>query len=820
MGKRTDADRWNRFESLSGLVNLIETDWLIQPSGAWNGDSVDKLTRHLHELCESGKPVDQRALQMLGKLVEEMIQGGIDRDSISDRDRLTSLKESLERLESRIEPLQLSASHPSADSEGVDLLLIHRHQSVWHQIERALELRNWRYRTVSDLQDVSNVLGGEEKVVLVDTSFLPEFDRQIPEINHHRRQSRPHLFFVSDRCDIKIQMQALRAGGMKLFSEPINTDALLEALEDYIHPKRAPHQRVLVVEGYMAQANQVTELLQKAAFETHVLSDPSEVIDAIWGFRPDIILLMDLYSTSADGLVLTRLIRDREESTAIPIVFVSEVEDADKRLQALQAGADDYLIVSSQLNQLVTTVRSRIDRVEAISASGVKRSGGASVELGDREGFLLRLEQANHDQGSEGWLYGLIVISFDFSDAESDYWIGAETEQQIDVVAEELQPLLQGRDFLARIGPSSLAGLVRRPSTQELKRVADMVYEMVNYRFSSMTTKAVRIGIGLSIFDSESQGADVLLHQGEMAASVAGMRARKGCYLYEKGRDDLYLMVNEQNGWNKEVFLGTLKDGAATLEERRYVCRKERARSTEIIELIPRIELPDGYEDLYQAAAKYGAVSECDQFVCNLGIQRLCEYNLQGKAVRLILRQSAAVFEQSDYLEFVKSALRRLHIVGTGLMIEFSLTSLVSHLQQAHALFGELSALGIAISLSHFPCNRSGYKVLTHLRADAVRPHLSMLQDESDPIEQISEQIRSLQTEIILPSVDDVTQIPRSWWESADYVQADFQMNKPASGDMGENSLSTYPGHQRGGVSFANETHKPQGSEVSGISGV
>lgn len=770
-----DSGILDHSHNLPEMVKIIEAEWPVRPSGIWNGSSIESLRRHLRELsrrCELG---GQKSLRRLTRLIEEKIHNIVDDGPPPNGDQITSLDETLERLKRATKNLQKPVIPGKSENQRFDLLLLQRNQDTRERIERALALREWRYCTLSNLQELQDALEGGTKAILADTSFLTELDRA-PSDFYPRRHVRPGLFFVSDRCDIETRMQAIRAGAIKLFPEPIDLDALIKALEAYIQPKNEPRHRVLIVEDDESQARLVAGLLRKGGFETLTLTDPLGIIDTIWRFQPDLILMMDLYTSTADGLVLTTLIRDREESAAIPIVFLSAEVDPEKKLQALRAGADDFLTMPIQRNQLLTTVKSRISRAKTISAAGVHKKEEKPEQLPDRQALLSRLEQASRDHEEGGWLYGVIVIALDISHATPPAWRGTDTDQRIAGVVEGLGPLLQGKDFLARTGHSSLTILIRRHSQNEVERLAYLVYEIVNYRFSLFALPEKGFGIGLALLDSSFQSTEALLQEGESAANTAYNRGIKGFNCSSKGMlPGLGMVAEVETKWPKEQFLQALQPGSATLRERRFICRKGETQAVEIFELIPQSDLPGTSDNLYQMAAQCGAAAEFDRFVCDLGIQRLCEYTLKGKPVRLILRQSAAVMEESNYLDFIKAILRRLQIVGTGLIMEFELPSLASRLPKAHALFSELTALGIGISLSHFPCNESGYKVLTHLRADAVRPRPSVLRAGIESVKQISKEIRSLQTEIILPCVDHLGQISRHWWEFADYVPADCQ---------------------------------------------
>ncbi|MCU7866590.1 MAG: hypothetical protein KZQ92_21765, partial [Candidatus Thiodiazotropha sp. (ex Lucinoma borealis)] len=73
-----------------------------------------------------------------------------------------------------------------------------------------------------------------------------------------------------------------------------------------------------------------------------------------------------------------------------------------------------------------------------------------------------------------------------------------------------------------------------------------------------------------------------------------------------------------------------------------------------------------------------------------------------------------------------------------------------------------------------FACNDTAYKVLAYLKANAIRPHSSLLQADATTVQKIATHVHSLHAKIILPRVDEFGQISLNWSEAADYVQADY----------------------------------------------
>ncbi|MEJ2467443.1 MAG: response regulator, partial [Candidatus Thiodiazotropha sp.] len=206
------------------------------------------------------------------------------------------------------------------------------------------------------------------------------------------RSEGPALFVISDQSTVEKRLDAMRAGATHLFTRPIEMDHLIDTIQAKIHPAPQPRSRVLIVEDDESQANFAEKLLQKGGLDTRAITDPLGVMDAVARFQPDLIL-MDLYMPGADGIELTRVIRDRWESSSIPVVFLSGEGDPDKKLLALQAGADDFLTKPVRPQQLLATVNTRILRARQIAAVAAKQAEADSGLLNRRE-LLNRLDLA------------------------------------------------------------------------------------------------------------------------------------------------------------------------------------------------------------------------------------------------------------------------------------------------------------------------------------------------------------------------------------------------------------------------------------------
>jgi two-component system KDP operon response regulator KdpE len=98
-------------------------------------------------------------------------------------------------------------------------------------------------------------------------------------------------------------------------------------------------QRVLVVDDETSIRRYLRTALTAQGFTVYEATDGQEALNAVLAHRPDLIIL-DLGLPDIDGIAVTRRLREWSQT---PIIILS-VRDAEQdKIDALDAGADDYL---------------------------------------------------------------------------------------------------------------------------------------------------------------------------------------------------------------------------------------------------------------------------------------------------------------------------------------------------------------------------------------------------------------------------------------------------------------------------------------------
>jgi two-component system KDP operon response regulator KdpE len=108
---------------------------------------------------------------------------------------------------------------------------------------------------------------------------------------------------------------------------------------------------------------QITRVLRATlstqAYDIRVADDGDSALETMREWVPDLVIT-DLAMPNLDGVELCRRIRSRSQ---VPIIVLSVRSDERQKVQALDAGADDYVTKPFAMNELLARVRANLRRV-------------------------------------------------------------------------------------------------------------------------------------------------------------------------------------------------------------------------------------------------------------------------------------------------------------------------------------------------------------------------------------------------------------------------------------------------------------------------
>ncbi|WP_265522965.1 response regulator [Oerskovia flava] len=138
--------------------------------------------------------------------------------------------------------------------------------------------------------------------------------------------------------------------------------------------------RVLVVEDEPALARALAVTLRAKRYDVSIAHSGVGGLDAAATWHPDLVVL-DLGLPDLDGLEVLRALR---AWSAVPVVVLSARQTSDDKVEALDAGADDYVTKPFGMDELLARIRAAVRRRGPSDSPPVVRTAAFTVDLAAR----------------------------------------------------------------------------------------------------------------------------------------------------------------------------------------------------------------------------------------------------------------------------------------------------------------------------------------------------------------------------------------------------------------------------------------------------
>ena len=116
-----------------------------------------------------------------------------------------------------------------------------------------------------------------------------------------------------------------------------------------------------IVEDDQSQAKLLDQILRQASFRTNVAFDGPSGMQDVWRIKPALVMADDNLP-GMTGREICKRLRQDPSTRNIPVIVLSGFSSEERRAEALDCGADDYIIKPYTATELLARVRAILRR--------------------------------------------------------------------------------------------------------------------------------------------------------------------------------------------------------------------------------------------------------------------------------------------------------------------------------------------------------------------------------------------------------------------------------------------------------------------------
>jgi len=356
---------------------------------------LSELQAQLRGLAAAGREYGGRRLAELASVGEVLVTSLGREPGAADELLLRTLGDYIAAIEAQLREAPTPPEEPPGAPQGTLALLQSRDPGLADQLQAILGPGGWALETLPPGDDLAGrVRTRRPAVVLLDLDALPGGEPRsalAQALGSGAMEPQPPVVALAECGSAARRLAAARAGVAGYWLKPPDPDRLPLQLDALVAAAQEPPPRVLLRDDSRTQSVYYRTVLQRAGMAVEVAPSAEGVFAALARGCPDL-LLLDLHMPDCDGVELARAVRQIPEQQLLPIVFLSMETDRSRQLDALAAGADDFLVKPVGTGHLLRSLGIRARRARAL-----RQQQGRDSATGAIMGLRLR-EQIRQEQ--------------------------------------------------------------------------------------------------------------------------------------------------------------------------------------------------------------------------------------------------------------------------------------------------------------------------------------------------------------------------------------------------------------------------------------
>ncbi len=292
--------------------------------------------------------------------------------------------------------------------------------------------------------------------------------------------------------------------------------------------------KVLIAEDNILIQNLLRGLLTKWGYDVVVVRTGDEAWRQLQVETAPPLAILDWMMPGIDGTELCRRMRAQRKSRYTYLILLSARSDQQDIVEALEAGADDYVTKPFHAGELRARLRSAVRVIQLEEELARQAHYDSLTGLPNRVLLADRLEQALHHANRHSELVGFFYIDLDRFKVINDSLGHAVGDTLLQQLTLRLKTCVRDCDTLARLGGDEFALVASGlQSIEEASMVSSRILASLESPFD-LGGHSVRVtaSIGVTIYPDDGGDMSSLQQNADAAMYESKRRNRNGFQLF------------------------------------------------------------------------------------------------------------------------------------------------------------------------------------------------------------------------------------------------------------------------------------------------
>ena len=635
---------------------------------------------------------------------------------------------------------------PSGPGRCVRVLFVDDEAKVRRAFSRTLSARGFLVDVARSAAEALRLAESTSYPIVVTDLGMPDTDGV--SLIRHLQLRNPSMVFVivTGRDDIEVPTEPqLRSNVSSIISKPWDADELVDTLRRSVRlwesrsslppPGPGDHDAnsILLLEDDDADADAIEAYVM---FSNHGgrVTRRKRLSDALRVLEEDRfgVIIADLSLPDARGL--DAVLRLQNVASETPLIVMSGIRDDTVAVQAVQAGAQDYLVKGEvDAAGLVRSIRYARERKRSELSLTQLAHYDPLTGLANRAHFRDRLTHTHVRAKRTGEPFAVMFVDLDEFKPVNDQHGHAAGDALLVEVSRRLERTVREYDTVARLGGDEFAVILDNlADADEVTAIAQRILGALSqpHRIRDFNAR-VTASIGIAFYPDGGHTAADLLKAADRAMYAAKRRGRN---TYEIATPHEAVDATPVFEDAAELKRALERDEFTLHYQPQYDVGRRCVTGAEGLlrwqRDSERVVAPDEFLHLLEES---GAIRGVGAWA----IRRACKdfarwRRLHSSVAHVSVNVSVRQLEGSDLVAAVYRALDETGLDPSCLELELTESAIMKNLDRAKQILTELKSSGVRIAMDDFGTGPSSLSYLYQLPIDTVKIDRSFVQDLGD----------------------------------------------------------------------------------------